>query len=126
MLPHDWQKLIKLAYPKRRGQGWKIAFEKIEKHVEDGHTFEDILKGADNYRRYCAENEIEAKYIKMASTFFGPGEWFYEYDDLDESNELTLDDMASSLGLTRQEGETDDHLKMRIGHAQTMKAYYGK
>ena len=123
MLPKDWQKQIKDAYPKRQGQGWKLAFQKIQAHIKNGHDFEDILKGANNYRKYCAENEIDSQYIKMAVTFFGPGEWWNEYDEVQVANELTLDDIASSLGLTRQSGESDESLKRRIGNAQTLKQY---
>lgn len=37
--------------------------------------------------------------------------------------ETPLDDEAADLGLTRQDGESDESLKRRIGIAQTMKAY---
>ena len=121
-LPEDWKQQIKNAYPKRQGQGWKLAFQKIEAHVKNGEKFSEILKGANSYRCYCIENEIEPQFIKMAVTFFGPGEWWNEYDEVEE-NVMTLDDEAGKLGIARQEGESDESLKRRIGIAQTMKAY---
>lgn len=123
MLPKDWKQQIRDAYPKRQGQGWKLAFEKIQVHIKNGADFFEMVKGANSYRCYCIENEIEPQYIKMACTFFGPGEWWLEYDELVEENALSLDDKASKLGLTRQSGENDESLQRRMVTAEMLVKY---
>ena len=111
------------VYPKRRGQGWIKAEEKIREHLKNGHgTFEEMLKGANNYRKYIAES---GEYARMAQTFFGPNQWWTEFmDDEEIENELTLDDEAERYDLTRAENESDESLRNRVGTAQT-KAQYG-
>lgn len=121
MLPSDWRKQLQAVYPKRRGQGWADAGRKIEKHLKDGASFEEMVRGADNYRRHCAQT---GEFVRMAKTFFGPDMWWEEFlDDDDVTNELTLDDEGKQYGLVRQPGEEDESFKRRIGVAMTRKMY---
>ena len=120
-LPPDWRKQLQAVYPKRKGQGWIKAGKQLEKHLENGESWDAILRGSDNYRRHCAAS---GEFVRMAQTFFGPNMWWLEFQDDDtESNELTLDDTAKDCGLTRADGESDESLKRRIGIAQTKRLY---
>ncbi len=120
MIPKDWRQQLQAVYPRRRGQGWIMAGKQIAKHLDNGESFDEMLKGADNYRRYIAES---GEFVRMSKTFFGPNMWWLEYDDADCSNEVTLEDTASDCGLTRAENETDESLKRRIGVAITKREY---
>ncbi len=97
-----------------------MAGKQIAKHLDNGESFEEMLKGADNYRRYIAES---GEFVRMAQTFFGPNMWWLEYDDADCSNEITLDDKAKDHGITRQPNESDSDLNSRIGVAMTKQQY---
>ena len=110
--PKDWRKQISAVYPKRNGQGWIKTGEQIAKHLADGESFEEMLLGADNYRKCCAVEETEPRFIKMAQTFFGPNMWWLEFLECETAeNELTLDDKAAEYDIKRQEGEDDASLK---------------
>ena len=87
----NWFDQIKAAYPKRGkgcNYGWPQAFKLIQGHMKDGHSFETILKGTQDYctgSKLCGNFGTE--YIKQASTFFGPGLHFldeYETEDVEE------------------------------------------
>ena len=121
MLPNDWRQQLMKVYPKRKGQGWVKAGKQIEKHLANGEDFEEMLRGADNYRRHCAES---GEFVRMAQTFFGPNMWWLEFEDDDTAeNAITLDDTAKDCGLVRAEGESDESLSRRIGIAQTKRLY---
>ena len=121
-LPDDWRDQLKAVYPHRKGQGWIRAKQQIENHLANGEDFEAMLRGADNYRRHVAATN---EFVRMAQTFFGPNMWWLEFqDDVEVSNEITLDDTARECGLERGPDESDESLKQRIGVAQT-KAIYG-
>lgn len=124
MLPKDWRKQISAVYPKRNGQGWINAGTKIAEHLANGESFDEMLRGADNYRKCCAEEGTEPQYIRMAQTFFGPNMWWLEFQENESvENELTLDDKAAEYDIIRQEDEDDTSLKTRIGVAMTRKQY---
>ena len=121
MIPKDWQKQLSTAYPKRKGQGWVKTGQQIEKHIKDGQDFDEMLIGANNYRKHCATS---GEFVRMAQTFFGPNLWWLEFqDDDDDTNEITLDDTARDCGLERQEGEGDESLTRRIGISMTNRKY---
>lgn len=121
MLPEDWRQQLLKVYPKRNGQGWQNAKRQILKHLENGESFEEMLRGADNYRKHIA---LSGEFVRMAQTFFGPNLWWLEFQEDDEiSNEFTLDDDAAQYGLTRADGESDESLRRRVGTAQTKKQY---
>ena len=120
-LPTDWRQQLSKVYPKRNGQGWVNAKRQILKHLSEGEDFEEMLLGADNYRKYIAES---GEFVRMAQTFFGPQMFWTEFQELVVTeNEITLDDTAKELGLERQENESDESLNGRIGIAQTKKLY---
>lgn len=124
MLPSDWLEQIKSVYPRRSGgQGWGYVKRRIPDLVEQGHTFAELFEGAKEYGEYC--RATNNKYVRMARTFFGPDEWWLEDYDIprDGSAELTLDQEAEEYDLVRQEGESDESLKQRLGIAVTKRMY---
>ena len=87
--PEDWFKQIKAAYPKRakgKAYEWPKAFQQLQLRFKEGHSFEDILQGT---KDYCAASKLSGdyggEYIKMASTFFGPGLHFLDEYELEEA-----------------------------------------
>jgi hypothetical protein len=81
-------KALKAEYPKRargRGYEWPKAFLQIKKRLAEGHSFDDIMRGT---KDYCAASKISGDYgtefIKMASTFYGPGLHFLDEYELEE------------------------------------------
>ena len=120
MLPTDWRQQLSKVYPKRNGQGWVNAKRQILVHLKEGESWEEMLLGADNYRKYIVES---GEFVRMAQTFFGPNMWWTEFQESVGENEITLDDTAKDLNLERQENESDASLNSRIGIAQTNKLY---
>ena len=124
MLPTDWLEQIKKVYPRRRnGQGWGEVKRLVPALIKNGEAWTNILSAAQQYGDYCrATNE---QYVRMAQTFFGPGEWWLEDYDLprDGSVKLTLDQEAEQHEITRQSGESDDALRHRLGIAMTKDQY---
>lgn len=124
MTPEQFKEL-RQAYPKRKGDnGWVECRNRIDTHLENGESWEEMLRGAHNYRKFCAENQEDTRFIKQARTFFGPNMWWLEWQEMpDDENTVSVDDEAEKLGLVRGEGEDDESLKRRIGIAQTMLQY---
>lgn len=121
-LPEDWRQQLLRAYPKRSGQGWVRAGQQIERHLQNGESWDEMLVGANNYRKHCARS---GEFVRMAQTFFGPNMWWLEFqDDTEAENVITLDDECAAFNIARQPGESDEALKVRLGTAQT-KAKYG-
>ena len=124
MLPSDWLKQIKDVYPRRpSGNGWGTVKRLVPALVRDGESFEDILQAAKDYGEFC--EATGEQYIRMAQTFYGPGEWWQEdyFIPRDGSVELTLDQEAENYQITRQPNEDDESLKVRVGIAMTNRKY---
>ena len=52
MLPKDWVKQLKAAYPKRAigcSYEWPKAIQNIQQRIREGYSFDDILEGTKNY-----------------------------------------------------------------------------
>ena len=121
MIPPDWFEQIRAEYPKRKGQGWINAKRQIEKHLANGESFDAMLRGTINYRRYCATS---GEFVRMARTHFGPSMFWLEFQDNDTcENEITVDDEAADVGLIRAPFESDEVLQRRIAIAQVNKQY---
>ena len=88
MLPADWIKQIKTAYPKRAigcSYEWPKAIQQMQQRMREGHSFDDLLEGAKNYclaAKQCGNYGSE--YVKQASTFFGPGLHFLDEFEVGE------------------------------------------
>ncbi len=69
----------KKNYPKRTGgQGWADAEIHWRTHLKAGVDPQTILQGVERYRLYVEHEGVPGNFIKMASTFFGPGKHFTE------------------------------------------------
>ena len=72
-----------LAYPKRSGgNSRRNALIAWNARIKQGCDPEAMLAGVKRYARWCAASGcLNTKFIKQASTFFGPGEhWLDDYD----------------------------------------------
>lgn len=71
---------FKLRYPKRAGgYDWEGAKKAWRARLREGHTWEQLLDGADRYRAYCeAAGKIGTEIVMMPKTFCGPGKRFLE------------------------------------------------
>lgn len=84
-LPSDWFERIKAAYPKREGgHGWPIARAKILASIANGASYERILAGTVAYAAHCRKKgQTGTEFVQQARTFYGPGQWWDEYADMD-------------------------------------------
>lgn len=109
-LPEDWFDQLKAAYPKRDGgNGWPLARTKAQSALNAGAEFERMLLGVQNYAKYCQRKGwIGMDLIQQAKTFFGPGQWWEEYADMDvrapaqvaaDAKLATLQARANALGV---------------------------
>lgn len=109
MLPENWLEQLKNTYPKRSGdQGWADVRKQVARRIEEGHTFETILRGAQNYAIHCGRKQyVGSEYVKQCATFVGPGLWFEEWAGMDlrtpqqiadETRWQHLEDRARALG----------------------------
>ena len=100
---NDLVKTIRAVYPKRHGgQGWGNLKRLLPALLEDNSP-EEILEAAKSYGEYCeATNE---QYVRMAQTFYGPGEWWMEDYDIPVEPETVY---RQPVELTPEEKEISD------------------
>ena len=84
VLPNDWFEQIKAVYPKREGsQGWygKPFKTMLQARLKEGHSFEDMIKGAKAYAEHCKHTKkIGTTFVMQAKRFFGPSVYFLELE----------------------------------------------
>ena len=73
-----WFQAIRAAYPARAGdQDWPRALRGCHARLQEGHTAEELLEGANRYRAFVeATAKVGTEYVKQAGTFFGTGKAF--------------------------------------------------
>ena len=68
------------AYPKRPGNSRAAALKAYRARRKEGVAPEPLLAGVRAYAAYCEREGTEPRFIKQASTFFGPGRhWETDY-----------------------------------------------
>lgn len=81
--------LFKLAYPHRAGGAeWTRAMKACRARLHAGHTWEEIIAGAERYASYCAHPSIAitgTRFVKHAATFLGPDKPFLETWEVTDS-----------------------------------------
>ncbi len=80
MLPDDWLKQLRDAYPKRDGGGDspRAITRLVGQAIANGATWEQILKGAQNYAIYCQrKGQVGTEFVQMLQTFVGR-DWHFE------------------------------------------------
>jgi uncharacterized protein YdaU (DUF1376 family) len=72
--------LLKAAYPRRSGdQRWHDAEKAIRARLKEGHTWQEIIAGAQRYAAWCdSTGKTGTETVKQAATFCGPGKAFLE------------------------------------------------
>ena len=68
-----------IEYPKRPNNPKKAAFKAWTARVREGVKPEALITATKNYSEWCMESATEAQYVKMASTFYGPGGHWEEF-----------------------------------------------
>src|SRR5690606_30892029 len=73
---------LQAIYPKRSGSNpWPKALKACRARLREGHTWQQILDGAQRYADFVrATGKERTEYVQQASTFCGPdkhflGEW---------------------------------------------------
>lgn len=68
------------AYPRRPGDSKSGAHRTFLARRREGVPASAMIEGAKRYAAWCKKERTEAKYIKMAATFLGPGRhWESDY-----------------------------------------------
>jgi hypothetical protein len=72
--------LFRAAYPPRAGsQRWRDAEKSARARLAEGHTWEEMISGAERYGRFIrATGKIKTEFVQMASTFLGKNRSFLE------------------------------------------------
>jgi len=73
----EFEELWKL-YPKKTGK--KDALKHYTVARKKGTTYEEVLKGIENYNQHIEQNHIEDRYIKGGSSWFCEELWNNEYN----------------------------------------------
>jgi hypothetical protein len=66
-------------YPRKTGK--EKAYEFFCSRLREGVNPQDIIKSSKNYSKYCEENRITKRYIKLPANFLGQDMLFEEYID---------------------------------------------
>lgn len=74
---HDFEE-FKAAYPKRQGsQPWTRAMKAANARIRAGHSFDEMIEGAQRYAAFCdATDKTGTEYVMQAATFLGPERHF--------------------------------------------------
>jgi hypothetical protein len=78
-MPPEFTK-FKLTFPLRGGsQPWPRALKAIRVRLREGHTWGDLIDGAQRYSDFCvATGKMGTEYVMQAATFVGPDKRFLE------------------------------------------------
>ncbi len=105
---------LKATYPKRAGdQRWKQCSHAISARLKEGHTWSDLLAGAQRYADFIRASDKEgSEFVKQAATFFGTDRGFLERWDAPKSKgerliEKNID--ATQQWLATKRAERADH-----------------
>ena len=83
----DFEKIYE-SYPRRQGK--KLGLERCKRFIKTEKQYSELIRAIDNYSRYCSENNLEVRFVKLFATFMN------EYEDW-------TDDRNGSLNLAKQE-----------------------
>jgi hypothetical protein len=66
------------VYPDRAGdQNWRRALHACQARIAEGHTWTELLDGAERYARFIeSTGKLGTEYVKQAATFCGPDKPF--------------------------------------------------
>lgn len=89
-LPHNYSELFEVAwkaYPKRPNNSKAAARKAWSARVKAGVDPQRMLDGTRRYAEYIRLERIEPRFVKHASTFFGPGEHYNNDFDIGDPDE---------------------------------------
>lgn len=88
----EFEQDIKPWYPKRAGgYNWPAAERQYAARRKEGFTLEEIQFGTIRYAKYCeAEGMLRTKFVKQASTFYGPDKHFQELWEASDETDRNL------------------------------------
>ena len=89
---NEFEKLWNL-YPNKKGKSKSLTKYILAR--KKGTTFEQVLKGINNYIEYIKKNKISLQYIKHGDTYFNNQCWLDEYDH--ENNNMSNSDEQWAL-----------------------------
>jgi len=69
--------LIYSEYPKKAGK--TLGIKKLQDIIKTQETYDKILQGSKNYKRFCDSENTDQKYIKQFSTWVNQECWNDEY-----------------------------------------------
>jgi hypothetical protein len=124
-LPPDWLQILKAEYPARRGgNGWAYVARRIPHLIDDGYSWDEMLRGVRNYRVLCGrDGKIGTVYVQQARTHFGPDLWFTEYAAMDvrtadqkrdEAFWQDLERRARAIGFTSVDRSKGPYIAARV------------
>jgi hypothetical protein len=85
-------------YPKRPGANKAQARKAWDARIKKGAFPEEILYGAERYRKYCEALKIDPIYIKQAYTFLGPNQHYLLKWEVPKTQRQTWADKLTGKG----------------------------
>ena len=79
---NEFEKLWTL-YPNKKGKSKSLTKYILAR--KKGTTYEQVLKGINNYIEYIKKNKISLQYIKHGDTYFNNQCWLDEYDHVNNN-----------------------------------------
>ena len=89
---NEFEKLWNL-YPNKKGKSKSLTKYILAR--KKGTTYEQVLKGINNYIEYIKKNKISLQYIKHGDTYFNNQCWLDEYEH--ENNNMSNNDEQWAL-----------------------------
>lgn len=89
---NEFEKLWNL-YPNKKGKSKSLTKYILAR--KKGTTYEQVLKGINNYIEYIKKNQISLQYIKHGDTYFNNQCWLDEYEH--ENNNMSNNDEQWAL-----------------------------
>lgn len=89
---NEFEKLWNL-YPNKKGKSKSLTKYILAR--KKGTTYEQVLKGINNYIKYIKKNKISLQYIKHGDTYFNNQCWLDEYEH--ENNNMSKNDEQWAL-----------------------------
>lgn len=71
-------------YPRKQGK--HKAYGYYERARQDGTTYEEVEQGIEAYKDHIRDDKVEAKFVKMGSTFFSQQAWSDDWSYREEQN----------------------------------------
>jgi len=88
----EWFEQLWPHYPRKLGK--KAAYACCQTRIKQGATSAELITAAKNYAKAVEGREMV--HIKLATTFYGPKDWWYDYKDAVPDGDSTSSQSRSS------------------------------